>query len=152
MLSSYLTSYQFFLKQRVSLSNHLESIKDTGLRSLLNKELKRTQKLEDKNLCDIKTYIQSHPKLKEDFKRLLFISGIEEKAAFGLLTLFNTYQGTNRAQITALAGLDPIKKEAGTSVKGKAKISKYSNKHVRKMLFMPTLCAIKKYKKISVFY
>lgn len=152
LLSSYLTSYQFAQKQRVALSNHLESIQDKALLKLLQQELKRTQKLEDKLLSDIKTYILDHPKLKEDFKRLLTISGIGEKTAFGLLALFNTYQGTNRAQITALVGLDPIQRESGTSVKGRPRISKNGNRHIRKMLYMPTLCAIKNNQKIAVFY
>lgn len=152
LLSSYLTSYQFAQKQRVALSNHLESIQDKALLKLLQQELKRTQRLEDKLLSDIKTYILDHPKLKEDFKRLLTISGIGEKTAFGLLALFNTYQGTNRAQITALVGLDPIQRESGTSVKGRPRISKNGNRHIRKMLYMPTLCAIKNNQKIAVFY
>ncbi len=152
LLSSYLTSYQFAQKQRVALSNHLESIQDKALLKLLQQELKRTQRLEDTLLSDIKTYILDHPKLKEDFKRLLTISGIGEKTAFGLLALFNTYQGTNRAQITALVGLDPIQRESGTSVKGRPRISKNGNRHIRKMLYMPTLCAIKNNQKIAVFY
>jgi len=151
-LSGYLTSYQFIQKQRVSLSNHLESIQDKALLKLLKQELKRTQGLEVKLFVEIKAYIQEHPNLKDDFKRLLAISGIGEKAAFGLLTLFHTYQGTNRAQMTALAGLDPIQKESGTSVKGKAKISKNGNRYIRKMLYMPTLCAIQNNQKIHIFY
>ncbi len=152
MLSSYLTSYQFAQKQRVALSNHLESIQDKELLKLLKQELKRAQRLEDKLLTDMKTYIKNHPKLQKDFQRLLTISGIGDKTAFGLLALFNTYQGTNRAQMTALVGLDPTKRESGTSVKGKAKISKNGNKHIRKMLYMPTLCAIKNNQKIALFY
>jgi len=74
------------------------------------------------------------------------------QAAFSLLTLFNTYQGTNRAQMTALIGLDPIQRESGTSVKGKSKISKNGNKYIRKMLYMPTLCANKNNQKISIFF
>lgn len=151
-LSGYLTSYQFIQKQRVSLSNHLESIQDKTLLKLLKQELKRTQSLEDKLFTEIKAYIQEHPNLKDDFKRLLAISGIGEKAAFGLLTLFHTYQGTNRAQMTALAGLDPIQKESGTSVKGKAKISKNGNRYIRKMLYMSTLCAIQNNQKIHIVY
>ena len=96
-LSSYLTSYQFALKQRISLSNHIESIQDRELLKLLKQELKRAQRLEDKLLCNIKADLQGHPKLKEDYQRLLTISGIGEKLAFTLLALFNSYQGTNRA-------------------------------------------------------
>lgn len=151
-LSSYLTSYQFIQKQRISLSNHLESVQDKTLLKLLKRELKKTQNLEEKLFAEIRTYIQEHPNLKDDFNRLRGISGIGEKAAFGLLTLFHTYQGTNRAQMTALVGLDPIEKTSGTSVKGKAKISKNGNRHIRKLLYMPTLCAIKNNHKIACFY
>lgn len=152
MLSCYLTSYQFTQKQRVSLLNHLESIQDKELLKFLKQELKRAQRLEDKLLEDIKTYIKDHPKLQEDFQRLLTVSGIGEKLAFTLLALFINYQGTNWAQMTALVGLAPIKRESGTSVKGKAKISKNGNRHIRKMLYMPTLYAIKNNQKITVFY
>ena len=152
MLASYLTSYQFIQGQRVSLSNHLERVTNPPLRKLLKVELKRKQQLEDKLLSDIKTYISKHPGLAKDFKRLMSISGIGDKLAFSLLFLFRHYQGTNRAQITALVGLDPIYKESGSSVKGKIKISKNGNRYIRKMLYLPTLCAIKNNKKISLFY
>jgi hypothetical protein len=48
VLSGYLTSYEFAVKQRVAISNHLESLRDEKLVSLLKKELKRAKKLEDK--------------------------------------------------------------------------------------------------------
>jgi transposase len=152
MLSSYLNSYQFIQVQRVSVSNHLESVTDKTLRKLLEKELLRKQQLEARLLGDIKSYIAKHPVLAEDYQRLMTISGIGEKLAFSLLVLFRHFQGTNRAQITALVGLDPIYKESGTSVKGKIKISKNGNRHIRKMLYLPTLCAIKNNQKINLFY
>ena len=152
MLAVYLTSYQFAQGQRVALSNHLESITDKNLGKLLQAEFKRKQQLEEKLLSDIKAYIAGHPKLQEDFQRLLIVPGIGEKLAFSLLALFRHYQGTNRAQITALVGLDPIFKESGTSVRGKVKISKNGNRHIRKMLYLPTLCAIKNNKRIGIFY
>lgn len=152
MLASYLTSYQFVQGQRTAVSNHLGSVIDKDLCKLLQKELASKQQLEEKLLLNIKAYITEHPGLAEDFKRLMRISGIGEKLAFSLLSLFRHYQGTNRAQITALVGLDPIYKESGTSVKGKVKISKNGNRHIRKMLYLPTLCAIKNNQKIKVFY
>ncbi|GAI50486.1 unnamed protein product, partial [marine sediment metagenome] len=47
-LASYLVSYEFALKQRISLSNHLESLRDKGLIALMKKDLKRAKMLEDK--------------------------------------------------------------------------------------------------------
>ena len=151
-LSSYLVSYEFALKQRISLSHHLESLRDKRLIDLIKKEQKRAKKLEDKIFHDIKEYLSKNQNLKEDYQRLSTIPGIGEKAAIALLTLFKTYQGTNRAQITALAGLDPVKRESGTSVKGKVKISKNGKGIYRKILYLPTLCATVHNQKIKIFY
>ena len=152
MLASYLTSYQFIQGQRVGISNHLESVTDNTLIKLLQAELKRKRQLEEKLLADIKNYITQHPGLAQDYQRLLTICGIGDKLAFSLLSLFRHFQGTNRAQITALVGLDPIYKESGKSVRGEIKISKNGNRHIRKMLYLPTLCAIKNNHKIAVFH
>jgi transposase len=114
----------------------------------MKKDLKRAKKLED----DIKEYLDKNQNLKEDYQRLSTIPGIGEKAAIALLTLFKTYQGTNRAQITALTGLDPVKRESGTSVKGKVKISKNGKGIYRKILYLPTLCATVHNQKIKIFY
>jgi len=151
-LASYLTSYEFALKQRISLSNHLESLRDKSLIALIKKDLKRAKKLEDKIFNDILEYVSKNQNLKEDYQRLLTISGVGDKAAIALLTLFKTYQGTNRAQITALFGLDPTRRESGTSVKGKVKISKNGKGIYRKILFLPTVCATVHNQKIRVFY
>jgi len=151
-LASYLTSYEFALKQRISLSNHLESLRDKSLIALLKKDLKRAKKLEDKIFNDILEYVSKNQNLKEDYQRLLTISGVGDKTAIALLTLFKTYQGTNRAQITALAGLDPVRRESGTSVKGKVKISKNGKGIYRKIFYLPTVCATVHNQKIRVFY
>ena len=151
-LASYLTSYEFALKQRVSLSNHLESLRDKSLIALIKKDLKRAKKLEDKIFNDILEYVSKNQNLKEDYQRLSTISGVGDKTAIALLTLFKTYQGTNRAQITALAGLDPVRRESGTSVKGKVKISKNGKGIYRKILYLPTICATVHNQKIRLFY
>jgi len=118
----------------------------------MKKDLKRAKKLEDKIFNDILEYVSKNQNLEEDYQRLSTIPGIGEKAAIALLTLFKTYQGTNRAQITALAGLDPVRRESGTSVKGKVRISKNGKRVYRKILYLPTLCATVHHQKIRVFY
>ena len=49
--------------------------------------------------------------------------------------------GPNRRQIVALAGLDPIQFQSGTSVHGKTRISKRGNRELRKRLYQATLSA-----------
>ena len=97
-------------------------------------------------------YIKQYPQLKEDYQRLLSISGVGKKTAISLLVLFRTYTETNRNQITALIGLDPIQRQSGTSVHGKSRISKHGNRMIRKCLYIPTLSCIKHNHKIKIFY
>lgn len=151
-LASYLTSYRLALKQRLSLTNHLEGVKDKVLHRLLKKEQERLCKLEQELLIRVDTYINKYPELNEDYQRLLAISGVGRKTAISLLVLFHTYPDTNRKQITALLGLDPVQRQSGTSVHGKSRISKHGNQMMRKSLYMPTLVSIQYNQKIKVFY
>ena len=151
-LSSYLASYRLTLKQRLALTNQLEGIKDKTLYRLLKKEQERLQKLEHELLTQMDAYIKQYPQLKEDYQRLLSISGVGKKTAISLLVLFHTYSDTNRNQITALIGLDPIQRQSGTSVHGRSRISKHGNQMMRKCLYMPTLVSIKYNQKIKAFY
>ena len=150
-LASYLKSYQLALKQRLALSNHLEGVKHKTLYRLLKKEQKRLGQLEQE-LLRMDTYIKGYPKLNEDYQRLLSISGVGRKTAISLLVLFHSYPDTNRKQITALIGLDPIQRQSGTSVHGRSRISKHGNQMMRKSLYMPTLVSIQHNHKIKVFY
>ncbi len=109
-------------------------------------------KLEQELLIQMDTYIKKYPKLNEDYQRLLSIAGIGQKTAISLLTLFQTYPDTNRNQITALIGLDPIQRQSGTSVHGRSRISKHGNQMMRKCLYMPTLLSIQYNQKIKIFY
>jgi len=152
ILSAYLVSYQLAMKQRIALGNHLEYVRDKDLFQLLQKDRKRALALEEQILKRITAYILKHPRLKADYQRLLTIPGIGEKSAPALLYLFITYQGTNRNQITALCGLDPIQRQSGTSVKGKPKISKHGSRLIRKVLYMPMLSAIQVNPRIQAFY
>lgn len=151
-LSSYLASYRLTLKQRLSLANHLEGVKDKELCRLLKKEQKRLEKLELGLLMRMTAYVTANPELNEDYQRLLGISGIGQKTAISLLVLFRTYPDTNRRQITALLGLDPVQRQSGSSIKGRGRISKHGNQMMRKSLYMPTLVSLQYNGKIKAFY
>ena len=80
------------------------------------------------------------------------IPGVGKVSAICLLALFNKYKDTNQAQIIALVGLDPTKRESGTSVRGKMKISKNGDRMIRGTLYFPLLNAIRFNKKIKALY
>lgn len=49
----------------------------------------------------------------------------------------------NKKQLVSYAGLDIKEKQSGTSVKGKARISKKGNKNIRRAMHLPALAAMK---------
>ena len=96
--------------------------------------------------------------IKEDIAALIKTDKAVEKKVnnactapgVGVLTAAIVLAETNgfelirsKRQITSYGGLDVKEKQSGTSVKGKAKISKRGNRHLRKCLHLPALAAIR---------
>ena len=65
---------------------------------------------------------------------------------------FIQYSNANQKEIISLAGLDPIEKTSGTSIKGKTRISKAGSKLCRSVLFMASLNATQYNEELKSFY
>lgn len=83
---------------------------------------------------------------------LLSIPGVGSITALTLLSLFRRYGDANRNQIVALAGLDPIQFQSGTSVHRKSRISKRGSCEVRKCLYEATLSAARYNPSVQAIY
>ena len=156
-LNAYLTSYQFIMKLKQATSNHLEALNNSKnapkkLVSAIKCEHNRLNKLEKKIIDEATNYCKTDSELKEDFENLTSITSIGDISAVALICLFRKYPDTNRAQITALVGMDSTKRESGTSVRGRMKISKNGFAMVRKILYFPTMNAIQNNIHIKPFY
>jgi transposase len=104
------------LKQEASLLLHM------------TEQAEETMKLM-RSLCD--------EKMKKDIELLISVKGIGEKTALNFLVemggdvrLFN-----NDKKLIAAAGLDPITYQSG-KYKGKSKISKRGNRHLRRVIWL----------------
>lgn len=90
----------------------------------------------------IKDHIDSHPGLKNQIELLESIPGIGRVCAAAILSETNGFSRFERvAEAVAYAGLSPQERSSGTSVHGKASISKKGNGRLRRLLYMPALCA-----------
>jgi len=58
----------------------------------------------------------------------------------------------NRRQVIKYAGLDVIERQSGTSVKGKARVSKRGNSYLRSAMFMPAKCVSRTKGKMRQLY
>ena len=118
---------------------NINSIKRLETRlKLMNK-----QELEIKN--DIQKCIDKDDSVKKTIENLQTIPGIGQLTAVTILAETNGFELIrNKKQLTSYAGFDVKEKQSGTSVKGKPKISKRGNKHLRKCLHLPSLSAVKR--------
>lgn len=94
--------------------------------------------------CDLTALVKTNPEVKQIIKRIKSIPGVGELTATIVLAETNGFELIrNKSQLTSYAGLDVKEKQSGTSVKGKPKISKKGNKHLRRALHLPALSAVK---------
>jgi transposase len=148
--------YKFKVKQRVALSNHLESLNAKGYKTVitkrLEKEIKELKREEKKIIDELYQLIAKNENLLKRYKAILSIDGIGKITAIILIYLFIKYPNANQRQITSLVGLDPIIKESGISVKGKSRISKAGGRIFRSTLFMAAMVAVQRNEKMKIFY
>ena len=102
----------------------------------LDKEIKRTEQL-------IKEQIKNHPQLKADGKLLLSIPGIGEATMARLLAEINFHQYENARSVAAFSGLVPRLRQSGSSVRGRARLSKMGAPRIRQALYFPAVTAIR---------
>lgn len=103
----------------------------------LLEEIKQTEAL-------IRQHINNHPDLKQQRDLLDSIPGIgETTAALLLAEIVNIKQYTSARQVAAYAGLVPRERRSGTSVRGRACLSKIGNARLRKALYFPAITALR---------
>lgn len=83
-------------------------------------------------------------KVKSAVGLICTLSGVGVLTAVTVLAETNGFELIrNKRQLSSYAGLDVKEKQSGTSVKGKPRISKKGNKHLRKAMHLPALAAIR---------
>ncbi len=80
------------------------------------------------------------------------MKGISVISAMGLLVLFRKYPGANQNEITALAGLDPVRRQSGTSLNGGRKISRAEDPLLRKVLYLACMNSLQHNEQMNMFY
>ncbi len=102
----------------------------------------------DKEVAAIKQQIQQHinhhPDLKSRRALLVSIPGIAETSAAAILAeLGDVTQFTKARQVAAFAGLVPKIRHSGSSVRGRATLSKRGSARLRHALYYPAMTALR---------
>ena len=93
---------------------------------------------------DIQREVTSDRSLKEKLGKVCTIKGV------GLVTAATVIAETNgfalfksKAQLVSYAGYDVVENQSGSSVRGRTRISKKGNSHLRRAMHFPALVAVK---------
>jgi transposase len=117
--------------------------------------LKRHRKCLDKEIKSIEEKLLSL--VKEDQQQQLSllksVPGIRPKTALFLVVITDGFSKFETAsQLCSYAGITPTTKESGSSVRGRARISKVGNRKLRNLLFLCSFNACKHNKACRELY
>ncbi|MFD2069540.1 IS110 family transposase, partial [Pontibacter silvestris] len=136
-------------QMRTEVSNRLHAETHSMLASkTTQRRLQKTLKLYDTQLQaieeEIKATVEEDPLLSDKVAKVTSIKGV------GLLTAATVIAETNgfalftsQKQLTSYAGYDVVENQSGKR-NGRTKISKQGNSHIRRILYMPALHAVRR--------
>lgn len=91
----------------------------------------------------IDEHIDRHPDLRDKRELLLSIPGVGSRVSGHLTALLAGHDFERAEQLAAYLGLVPVAWESGTSVRGRPRLSKAGPAHLRKLLYLPAVVAIR---------
>lgn len=100
----------------------------------LQAELRRLQKAIDE-------HIDRHPGLKHDMALLTSIPAVGERVGNNMLAVIHAHRFESAEQVAAYLGLVPVERQSGSSVLGRARLSKAGPARVRAVLYMAAVVA-----------
>lgn len=137
------------ITDRTVLKNQLHAEKAEAFpnESSIKRITKRIQLINKQELeirAEIAELIKKDTALVKKINTITTIPGVGKLTAAIVLAETNGFELIrNKKQLVSYAGLDVRLKESGTSVKGRPKISKKGNRHLRKAMYMPALAAMR---------
>jgi transposase len=116
-----------------------------GSIAYMEAELAKLQKM-------ISDHINNDPDLREKKGLLETIPGVGPRVSDHITALFAARTFERAEQLAAYLGLVPVQWESGSSVKGRPRMSKAGPAHLRKLLYMPAIVAVRHNLHIKAHY
>lgn len=110
-----------------------------------------TQEL-NKLQATIDQHIDNDPDLRCKRELLLSIPAVGKRVSDHLTALLTSHDFQTAEQLAAYLGLVPIEWQSGSSVRGRARLSKTGPSHLRKLLYLPAVVAIRHNPHIKALY
>lgn len=92
---------------------------------------------------DIDQHIDRHPNLKEDMALLQSIPAVGPQVGGNLLSVMHSHSFGSAEQLAAYLGLVPVERQSGSSVLGRARLSKNGPGRIRAKIYMAGVVAVR---------
>jgi transposase len=112
-LAGYLTFLEQLEEDIARFKTRLEHIEESGLRRIVNSDIKRLKARKAAQIGDIAKRLRTHDDLAKRFELVLSIPGIGERTALALLIRMPELGRISREEAAALAGLAPFDDDSG---------------------------------------
>jgi transposase len=121
-------------------------LKEPGLVPEVRRSLKKTERFLTGEIERLREEIRDHvdrdPTLREERELLETIPAVAETSALALISELGDVSAYPSAKAAAaFAGLSPMERQSGSSVRGRTRISKAGNRRLRRALYMPAIVA-----------
>lgn len=137
--------------QREQIVNQQEATSDEDLHEFQQSQINQLDEQLSKIEKRIKKYLRSDDKLLSQVQLLNSIPGVADATAIKLLISIRDITDFQKAkQLVSFLGIAPQIQQSGSSL-NRSKMSKMGNPQIRKMLYMPTLAAIRSNPSIKAF-
>lgn len=143
---------------RTAVSNqlHAHTYAHSPHKSIV-KQMQQHLKFLDKQIQEMETEIQticaSDVQLQQRVENICKIKGVGIMTALVVIAETNGFDLIeNKAQLVSYAGYDVVENQSGSSLKGKTRISKKGNAHIRRALYFPALSAAMHEPKLQELY
>ncbi|GAB1576799.1 IS110 family transposase [Bordetella petrii] len=113
--------------------------------AFLREQLKRLERAID-------DHIDRHPDLKEDRELLTSIPAIGPQTGNAILSIMHNRRIDSPGALAAYLGVVPVQRQSGTSLCGRARLSKAGPAQVRAILYMAAIVAVRRNPHVQQLY
>lgn len=145
------------IKRQTAIKNRIYANRKAEAPAIVGTELRAELRSVEKRIARLRkaavVLIKADQEMAWHYKQLNSITGIAMASAIRLVAELGVLpDGLKKGQWVAAGGLDLVVKESGTSLKGKRRISKKGNKHLRSALNIPALVATRYCPEVKAYY
>ena len=146
------------IEEKTVISNRLhaeKSCKSPDRRTMrrLNQQLRLIDRQVKEVEQDLGQSLEQDPELKQRIQQICQVKGLGWITVLCIIAETNGFKlVTHKSQLVSYAGYDVVERQSGSTVKGKTRISKKGNRHIRRALHFPALSVVKYHSEFTHLY